>query len=87
MSVPDSVATRTVSYDVAGNTNASVVSVGYFLCSTCTSGATTTTAPGISLPYVNNPSTDKKTDIMKLILEWWWLPCLIIFLIWIFRGK
>ena len=39
------------------------------------------------LPYINNPSTDKKTDWLKLAWEWWWLPALILLMIWLFGGR
>jgi hypothetical protein len=81
----DSASARTVTMDLAGNTNASMVSIAYFLCPT----ATTTTAPAAVATWQPeiNPSTDIKTDWMALINQWWWLPVIMLIMIWLFGRK
>jgi hypothetical protein len=81
----DSASARTVTMDMAGNTNASMVSIAYFLCPT----ATTTTAPATMATWQPeiNPSTDVKTDYASLIKTWWWLPVLMLIMIWLFGRR
>jgi hypothetical protein len=82
----DSASARTVKMDLAGNTNASMVSIAYFLCPDT---AVPTTAPGAVQTWQPeiNPSTDIKTDYMALIKTWWWLPVLMLVMIMIFGRK
>jgi hypothetical protein len=82
----DSASARTVTMDMAGNTNASMVSIAYFLCPDT---ATPTTAPAAVQTWQPeiNPSTDIKTDYMALIKTWWWLPALMLAMIYLFGRK
>jgi hypothetical protein len=81
-----SVTERTAYFNIAGTEMASMVQVGYWYCAETCCGATTTTAEPQS-PFIVNPSTDKKTDWVKTITEWWWLPLLMILMIWIFGRR
>jgi len=82
----DADSARTVTMDMAGNTNASMVSIAYFLCPDT---ATPTTAPATVQTWQPeiNPSTDIKTDYMTLIMTWWWLPVLMLAMIYLFGRK
>lgn len=74
----DNAAARTVTVQVAGNTNASVVSASYFLCSSCGGAVSTTTPTGTPLPYINNPTTDTRFDPWGFVKNWWWVGVLIL---------
>jgi hypothetical protein len=82
----DSASARTVTMDMAGNTNASMVSISYFLCPSTAAPTTTPAAIATWQPEIN-PSTDIKTDYMELIKTWWWLPVLMLVMIMIFGRK
>lgn len=77
----------TIHWVYQGTSHASYVRSGFFVCAPSACCVSTTTPQGTAAPYVMNPTTDKKTDWLKLVWDWWWLPALILFMIWLFGGR
>jgi hypothetical protein len=86
-----SVTARTAYITLAGNTQASYVQNGWWVCNESMSVSTPTPTPTPTAVTtwhpVINPSTDIKTDYVALFKQWWWLPALIFVMIILFGGK
>jgi len=73
----DNANSRTITIDLGGNTNASMVSIGYF------------TSPVIvdETLIFYNPTTDVKPEHVQIIKEFWWIPAMTLGMIYIFGRR
>lgn len=80
-----SVTSRDIYMGLAGNVYASMVQNGWWICNEST-GTATPTPDYVWSPEIN-PTTDIKTDYVALLYQWWWLPALILIMIYLFGRR